>query len=177
MANFVSHKNSFNQKTGFTLIELLVVISIIGVLASVVLVSLDNARAKARDSVRKQELKSMQQALELYRIDHGHFPRENVAGEDTGNGTICKTCTGGINTILDQYMSSRPEDPTHDGSSYLYYYDGRHSCGGQPNQAIIFAKNLESGSNNRSETICSSFGGEGGSNSTRAYIIVLGKAD
>jgi prepilin-type N-terminal cleavage/methylation domain-containing protein len=53
-------------RKGFTLIELLVVIAIIGLLASIVLVSLNSARAKARDAKRVSELKQIQTAIELY---------------------------------------------------------------------------------------------------------------
>ena len=56
---------------GFTLIELLVVISIIGLLSSVVLASLSTARASARDSERIAAVKQIQNALELYALDHG----------------------------------------------------------------------------------------------------------
>ncbi len=52
--------------SGFTLIELLVVIAIIGVLASIVLASLNSARQKSRDARRIADVKQLQLALELY---------------------------------------------------------------------------------------------------------------
>ncbi len=63
------------NRRGFTLIELLVVISIIGLLSSVVLASLNQARAKAQISKVKQDFKQLQTAIELYKSDHnGNYP-------------------------------------------------------------------------------------------------------
>ena len=59
---------------GFTLIELLVVISIIGLLASIVLVSVNSARVKARDARRMSDLKQLQLALEMYYDSNNAYP-------------------------------------------------------------------------------------------------------
>jgi|GEM_PF-1278058 len=61
-------------KRGFTLIELLVVISIIGLLATIVLVAIDDAKAKARDAKRIEELISVKKALDVYYVSNGYYP-------------------------------------------------------------------------------------------------------
>ncbi|MFH0856720.1 MAG: prepilin-type N-terminal cleavage/methylation domain-containing protein, partial [bacterium] len=63
----------YNRK-GFTLIELLVVIAIIGLLSTLAVVSLNTARAKARDARRISDVKQIQTALELYYNDKGAYP-------------------------------------------------------------------------------------------------------
>jgi prepilin-type N-terminal cleavage/methylation domain-containing protein len=64
----------YKKQSGFTLIELLVVIAIIGIITSLVLVSLGGARARARDAARAWNLRHIEEILELYQLEHGLYP-------------------------------------------------------------------------------------------------------
>ncbi len=61
-----------NYKKGFTLIELLVVVAIIGILASVVLSSLSNARAKGGDAAVKSNLNIVRAHSEIFASNNGY---------------------------------------------------------------------------------------------------------
>lgn len=66
-------------KKGFTLIELMVVITIVGLLASMVLAGLSVSQKNARDTVRVNNVKELQKALELYRnANGGNYPCATV---------------------------------------------------------------------------------------------------
>ena len=64
----------FSKQKGFTLIELLVVIAIIGTLSSIVIASVNQARARGRDAKRMLDLKQVQIALALYYSTVGSYP-------------------------------------------------------------------------------------------------------
>jgi type II secretion system protein G len=119
-----------NTEKGFTLIELLVVVAIIGILSSVVLASLNSARAKARDAYRKSAMKQVQIALELYYSDNNAYPSTsgNWWGVCTYGGS--RTTSGAnayIPGLTPKYISVLPLDPTghtDEWSGFLYNSDG-----------------------------------------------------
>jgi prepilin-type N-terminal cleavage/methylation domain-containing protein len=77
-------KYTKNKSAGFTLIELLVVIAIIGILASVVLASLNSARAKGADAAVKGGMANMAAQIELWYDNHG-----NTYGPTSGGAGTC----------------------------------------------------------------------------------------
>lgn len=106
-------------RRGFTLIELLVVIAIIGILASVALASFVDARAAARFSKMKEDMRQMALAAELFVIDNQLYPCDGWPGEDPGIrplsgaravevGTICSDAT---TLVGGGYLPVLPEPP------------------------------------------------------------------
>ena len=73
------------REKAFTLIELLVVIAIIGLLASVVLASLNTAREKANRARFVSDMRSVMNALELYRSKYGGYPLHDVPPNENRN--------------------------------------------------------------------------------------------
>lgn len=111
------------MKKGFTLIELLVVIAIIGILASIVLVSLNNARSKARDVKRVADVRQLQLALEGYYDDTQAYP-----GGD-GAAATCSAVSATLTALVPNYIAALPSDPG--GGSLVYAYDAALATAGQ----------------------------------------------
>jgi len=98
---------------GFTLIELLVVVAIIGLLSSVVLASLNSARAKARDAQRATSIRQVQIALEFYYDNNGSYP----SSPDV-------VLTTALTVPLAPYIKQIPVDPS--SSVYRYYNNAQN---------------------------------------------------
>jgi len=138
------------QKKGFTLIELLVVVAIIGLLAAIAVIALNNARARARDAKRLADIRQIQTALEMYFLDQNHYPNYD-GSSGIGGKYLCSTEAGFEDTACSEttYMAKVPSNPSpqNDGdctsTDYTYAvavdynttYEIRY-CLGQPTGGI-----------------------------------------
>lgn len=122
--HFLHRKNG----AGFTLIELLVVIAVIGLLASIVSVATNSARAKARDAKRRGDLRQLVTALALYYdANSGAYPSTGESGNWYGN---CATfgshgttgATGWIPNLAPAYLLALPLDPKPIPPTWCYLY-------------------------------------------------------
>jgi len=142
------------QQKGFTLIELLVVVAIIGLLSSVVLASLTTARLKAQGGALGQNLKQLQNALELYSSSNSLYPKEllwdsdgnttpGTGGQSYSNSNPTNDFTTVLQPLITQkYISSIPITPDTSDLQFIYWsYPAKYtmpfqyeyySCGGKP---------------------------------------------
>jgi len=122
------------KRKGFTLIELLVVIAIIGLLASVVLVSLNSARRKARDVRRKVDLEQIVLAMELYYDTSGTYIIPGTGWQGCSCGWF--NLEGGTDYIqsiahgieVAGLMSRAPRDPSISSDNQTPQYM-KYQCG------------------------------------------------
>jgi prepilin-type N-terminal cleavage/methylation domain-containing protein len=128
---------------GFTLVELLVVIAIIGLLSTLAIVSLNNARQKARDSKRLSDMKQILLALELYYDANNRYPGNtdnDCGGWDTGFNGGQSSGDPFIQPLKDSGFIDAPGDPITTGNcqGYRYYRYGAGSSGCDSSRGAFF---------------------------------------
>lgn len=167
---------SESLKKGFTLVELMAVISLVAIVSAVGLVSYSQTQKIGRDARRKQELRQIAVALELFYQKNKKYPcsgtgttwqSSNEAGWLTDSNAV--NCGGSTLNIAPQYINKMPTDPLSNngvpngatGYGYAYYsVDSQYNASCPKGQYYILITKLEnSGDKERLGTAGMSFCG------------------
>lgn len=117
-------KRKYQKAAGFTLIEVMVVIVILGILAAVVVPRIMDNPDKARVVKAKQDIRTLEGALNLYKLDNFQYPStdqglEALSSKPAGSPEPKNWKEGG-------YIDRLPKDPW--GNDYQYLSPGVHGA-------------------------------------------------
>ncbi len=121
MGNLLSRSglNGRKHTPGFTLLELLVVLVILGLLIGIVAPKYFGNLGKSEVKVAKAQIRALEDALDQYRLDVGHYP-----GSDQGLAALNGQPTGESRWQGPYLKKAVPNDPW--GYPYQYSMPGQH---------------------------------------------------
>ena len=101
------------MKQGFTLIELLIVVAIIGILAAIAVPNFLNAQVRAKVAKAESELRTLNTALESYRLDNNIYPPWKNENGSSRNGPRGDGISHRFHALTSPiaYMGGIPQDP------------------------------------------------------------------
>lgn len=110
------------DRAGFTLLEIMVVIVILGLLAALVVPKLIGRTEEAKRTQSRIQIKNVEQALQLFKLDNGFYP----ATEQGLEALVRAPETGRVpkNYRKGGYIDRLPKDPW--GNAYVYISPGAH---------------------------------------------------
>ena len=111
------------KQLGFSLLEIMVVVVIMGMLASIVSFNVMGSKADAEVRKTRIDIKNIQQALDLYKLDNSRYPTT-----EQGLKALIKKPTASPvpkNWKKGGYVQELPEDPW--GNKYQYANPGVHN--------------------------------------------------
>ena len=110
------------DQRGFTFVEIMVVVAILAILAAIVVPRIMGRTDEAKVTAAKVQMRNIEGALKLYKLDTGKYPRTEHGLE----ALVTKPTSGKVpkNWRKGGYLQSVPKDPW--GTNFVYLSPGVH---------------------------------------------------